>query len=529
MQALEGDAVLFSPPVARERMNGTRILIDPAGPHWIGTDARGDHLIRLFDGRRTVDEIVADYRLAQGIEPDRAWMHVHSFAQEALREGFLRREPIGARPYEGRAARLSLDTLPELWLHANNSCNLRCAHCLVSSGPDGDKGVEPDVLRGWVSQALALGTRRIYITGGEPFLRTDMVGLIEWILEHEDTEVCVLTNGMLFTEQRLQALTALPAGRFRVQISLDGSTAERNDPCRGAGSFEKITAGIRTAVQAGLHVTVTTVVMASNEDDLPNVTRLLGEMGVRNQHLLWLHHRGRADGEAGLDLAPARVLEVIRAVRREAVPLGIRVDNDASVEQRLKARAGTRHDLSNMGWASLCIYADGSVYPSAALAGEATLRCGSLHDQDLETIWRASPILQEIRGLSVKDKSVCKDCSIRFLCGGGDLEHAWHASDAEATAQRFRGLDPYCELHQGLVRDGLERLVHERLELKNPRAGFDAPPRRPRHGAGRRAVRRPRGGRGGGARGGAAPQRVCPVLRPGSGARGRAGLLWRCG
>jgi len=162
----------------------------------------------------------------------------------------------------------------------------------------------------------------------------------------------------------------------------------------------------------------------------------------------------------------------VREVGRE---LGISIDNDASVEQRLSARAGTRHDLSNMGWESLCIYADGSVYPSAALAGEAELLCGDLHETALADIWRQSPVLEQVRGASLKDKAVCKDCSIRFLCGGGDLEHAWHASPALARRRTFLGPDPYCELHKGLVFDAFERLVGERLLLTNRRSGFDAP------------------------------------------------------
>ncbi|MDJ0973696.1 MAG: methyltransferase domain-containing protein [Planctomycetota bacterium] len=474
MQAIHGQTVLFAPALARLQNNGTRVLIDAERPHWLATDARGERLVSLFDGRRNLDDVVALYGSSFGLEPDKAWMHVHSFALDAVREGVLRREPPAPRPYAGRAAALELDRLQELWVHANNSCNLTCAHCLVSSGPDGDRGVEPEVLRGWVDQGLALGVKRVYITGGEPFLRKDMLDLIEAILAHDGTEVCVLTNGMLFTDDRLARLTALPADRFRVQISLDGSTPEQNDPCRGEGSFEKITAGIRKAAEAGLAVTVSTVVMAANEEDVPAVTRLVAELGVSNHHLLWLHHRGRADEQDGLDLAPERVLEVVRKVRAVGQELGITVDNDVSVEQRLKARAGTRHDLSNMGWESLCIYADGTVYPSAALAGEAELACGRLQDASLETIWRESAVLEDLRGVSLMEKPVCRDCSLRFLCGGGDLEHAWHASPAQMKRHSFRAHDPYCELHKGLIADAFDRLVGERRALTNGRHGFDA-------------------------------------------------------
>ncbi len=139
MQSIHGQTVLFAPALARHQRNGTRVLIDAERPHWVATDARGERLLSLFDGRRRLDDIVGRYSASCGREPDKAWMHVHSFALDALREGLLRRDPPAHRPYAGRAASLELEQLRELWVHANNSCNLSCAHCLVSSGPDGDR------------------------------------------------------------------------------------------------------------------------------------------------------------------------------------------------------------------------------------------------------------------------------------------------------------------------------------------------------------------------------------------------------
>ncbi len=475
MQAIQGTDTLHLPTVRSQPVGGQRVLLDPQGPHWIGTDARGEDLLRLFDGRRSVAQVTQDYARGQGLSPDKAWMHVHHLAQEALRTGFLRRTPHTPSAYEGRGAHLTLQRLPEVWIHTNNSCNLTCTHCLVSSGPDGDKGPAPEVLRNWVQQARALGARRFYFTGGEPFLRSDLPALLASVLEDPAAEACVLTNGMLFSAERLAALKALPAERFRVQVSLDGSCAERNDPTRGAGSFSRIVQGIERAAQAGLHVTVTSVVMAATEDDVPEVTRLAAALGARNHHLLWLHHRGRAAGETGLDLAPERVLEVVRRAREVAAEVGIALDNDAAVERRLSARAGTRHDLSNMGWESLCLYADGRVYPSAALAGDADLVCGDLARESLESIWRRSPVLERLRDVSVKDRPQCRECTLRFLCGGGDLEHAWHASAASGSERSFLADDPYCNLHKGMIQDGLERLIDQRPALRNPAATFDGP------------------------------------------------------
>jgi sulfatase maturation enzyme AslB (radical SAM superfamily) len=194
-------------PHVRLERSGLVVLLDPDTPNWIATDSRGARILSWLDGRSSRDELAARYAREFGVELAKAWIHVDRFLREAGRRGFAGQEPRPAAPYPGRA-RCLVPRLKELWLHSNNSCNLACAHCLVSSGPDGDPGLDHARLIELIDEAAALGVERFYFTGGEPFLRKDAFDLVERVTAHHQRELRVLTNGILFRGAVLDRLRA---------------------------------------------------------------------------------------------------------------------------------------------------------------------------------------------------------------------------------------------------------------------------------------------------------------------------------
>ncbi|MFA6498573.1 MAG: DUF5714 domain-containing protein, partial [Desulfurivibrionaceae bacterium] len=105
---------------------------------------------------------------------------------------------------------------------------------------------------------------------------------------------------------------------------------------------------------------------------------------------------------------------------------------------------GTRHDLSNTAWESLAVGPDGLIYPSPALVGLAALACGILAE-GLEKVWHQSPVLEKIRKATLAASQVYQANPLRFLVGGGDLDHSYLAGGD------LVGHDPYVELYNGLA------------------------------------------------------------------------------
>jgi len=470
-------AILHAPQYSQVDLNSLYVLIDPDGPNWITTDSRGARIISYLDGKKTFNDIVKLYSSEFGFDTTKAWVHVDSFLKDALREKFVSFKPFVRAPYTGRIDYLKTDHLNELWIHTNNSCNLQCTHCLVSSAPWEDKGMPAQEIKRIIDEGRELGVFRFYFTGGEPFIRKDIYELIDYVTHDESSELIVLTNGMFFNQKGdLSRLLEVARGRFKPQISLDGSTPEANDPIRGKGTFEKIIKGIRTAVESGLNLTVTTVVTSANEEDVPNVTKLLASLGVKNHHLLWVHQRGRIlDGNEKLIIPTYKLIEVVNKVKKTADELGIAIDNFESIKGKLRSKRFTKFDLSNACWESLCVYSDGEVYPSAAFANFKGLSCGNIKEKSLSEIWLNSPVCKMFRSATVQKKTKCNDCHLKFICGGGDIEHTYFYSSATFGEGSLHGPDPYCDLHEHMITSILFELADEKRKAHNLKSGFSAP------------------------------------------------------
>ena len=164
-----------------------------------------------------------------------------------------------------------LEHLDALWVQvAGTLCNLRCAHCFVSCGPDEKRHgmMERGEVAGRVAEALALGVREFYFTGGEPFLHPELLEILGETLA--SAPCTVLTNGTLFSAARLRALRSLSDGSrysLEIRVSLDGLGAAEHDRFRGAGAFERTMAGLRGLDAHGL-LPIVTITRTDGEDPL---------------------------------------------------------------------------------------------------------------------------------------------------------------------------------------------------------------------------------------------------------------------
>ena len=495
---IEDKTILRAPAYSVHHVPGGAVALDPAGPHWIGADERGLRLLGRFDGRTPFAQVVRDHATASGLDVTRAWLHVETFAHDGLRHRFLSTDGAAPPPYLGRSAYLDTERLQELWIQVNDFCNLSCGHCLVSSGPERQQGLPTERIADAIDQAVALGAERLFFTGGEPLARPDILDLAERVVTTHGRELVILTNGTLFKGDRLERLARLVAtpetplapvggtegvrepsrGGLRLQVSLDGPTAEINDPIRGAGTFQRIVEGLDLAVEAGLRPTLTATILRHNLGSLDKIVRLAAAHGVRNVHLLWAHLRGRVLDGALADLPTAEeILAAVRRARVVATERGVSIDNIEEFRLRLDGTPGVKNDLAGAGWSSLCLYTDGCVYPSASMAGVPELRCGDLGEQALETIWKTSAVCRDLREATVERKPICRSCSLRFLCGGGDVEHGYWPAAAEGQSRRsaFVAHDPYCELYKGLADDTFGDLLRAGRGTVQPRSGYDRP------------------------------------------------------
>jgi len=476
MPHLSEKMILYAPASHPFREGEIAFFLDEAAPHWIAVDERGGEILRGVDGRRTFGDLVSRYACERKLEAGKAWLHVHDFLQACLRASFLSLAPFERPPYEGRERYASPNGLHELWLHTNNSCNLACTHCLVNSGPGETPGLPSVELKRVIAEALAMGVERFYMTGGEPFLRPDIYELVRLITEENGRELIVLTNATLFRGPRGEGLDSLSRERVKFQVSVDGGRPETNDPIRGLGTFEKALDGMRLLADRGFEVSLTTVLTRQNLRELPELTRLAAEHGASSQHLMWSHRRGRAkESDNGFFPETADILIAVMRTADEAARRGVALDNLEAARRRVNGQPGVKYDLGNAGWDSLCVYADGTVYPSAALADHKPLACGKVTDNPLAAIFETSPVLRRFRQATLARRAQALSDPFRFLTGGGDIEHSYVFSAGEDGDGDLTAPDPYYPISVALVRRAMIETAEARRAAWNRKSGYDAP------------------------------------------------------
>lgn len=169
-------------------------------------------------------------------------------------------EPVAETPI-AVAPKAELKSLDTLWFQvAGTVCNLACSHCFISCSPTNHthEFLSLAEVQSYLDEAVELGVKEYYFTGGEPFLNPEMETILEATLRVGPASV--LTNGLLLDTERCARLKAMESASdysLDLRISLDGYSAEANDPIRGEGTYERILQGALNVVQADLNPVIT--------------------------------------------------------------------------------------------------------------------------------------------------------------------------------------------------------------------------------------------------------------------------------
>ena len=190
------------------------------------------------------------------------------------------------------APSVALRSLDTLWFQVGGTlCNLTCTHCFVSCSPTNHTHelLSLAEVRSYLEEAVELGVKEYYFTGGEPFINSEMEAILAATLDVGPATV--LTNGLLLDPGRCDRLAALSEAShysLDLRVSLDGYTPGTNDPIRGEGTFERILEGATNAAAAGLNpvITVTEVHEGNGSDHgRTRFLELLAQRGIERPRL----------------------------------------------------------------------------------------------------------------------------------------------------------------------------------------------------------------------------------------------------
>lgn len=107
-----------------------------------------------------------------------------------------------------------------LYLSVTGRCNLHCRHCYVT---DSNKISEPALyqIEYLFKESKLYGIDNVKITGGEPFIRNDVLGILELLKSNGLKLKAICSNGTLINDDHIESMKEFDPAPY-VKLSFDG-------------------------------------------------------------------------------------------------------------------------------------------------------------------------------------------------------------------------------------------------------------------------------------------------------------------
>jgi MoaA/NifB/PqqE/SkfB family radical SAM enzyme len=220
-----------------------------------------------------------------------------------------------------RAKEKRVEAAPKwLELTPDYRCNQRCLGCAVT-GEEGPSRTSRELVQALID-GRRQGITQLWIGGGEPTLRRDLLPLIREARTRGYARIRLQTNAAMLAYPEVATRLAA-AGVTEISVSIKGADATSHDRmARSEGSFDLLMRGIANARASGLEVEGDVLLYRSTTSELPEVVRVFFAQGVK-RFRVWTMAPDASDAEA-LREEP-RLSEVAAAVRA-ACDLGLSED-----------------------------------------------------------------------------------------------------------------------------------------------------------------------------------------------------------
>lgn len=373
---------------------GEKILfLNPEVPDWIVVSKNGAAILKLCNGKRTVEDIAES--LSSFWRKDSKHEIISFFDNIVSETTFF--SPSKALRYQYKLRKLRI-----VQLSLVRECNLKCVYCYAD-----DREVLKDKLSredyfNLIDEINSIvDCAEIVFTGGEPLLSPYVLELAEYAtkLGHK---AHLLTNGIFVTEKN----TELIANLFDlIKISVDGSNAKIHEFHRGKETFAKTMKAIDLLLKHDAPLQIAMTVTQKNIHDISTMAQKFGSRLT----FAPLFSAGRASNNTSLSITGREYYEALASV--EGIkPLSSLHTSLASSKQHPIMKCA-------MGDAEISIDEAGNVYPCQLLHFP-QFCAGNIKKQSLKSIYETSQVLQDCKKLNVLEVEGCKDCEIRFICGG---------------------------------------------------------------------------------------------------------------
>ncbi len=386
----------LDPQVVYRREKDGGLVFNPQNGTTIEVDRQAFRLIELFDGTRGSMDI---YKLIKTeIKGSFSFQDCDRIIRRLIRYGFLTinsnaRKDYNLIPVEPWFKGNALSAPEKVHLMVTRKCNFTCQGCYAQQVKGAD--LTKAQIKTLIDQLAKMRVFQIAIGGGEPFLREDLLEIVQYA-HKKKVLPNITTNGSFI---RKEIASSLKNYIGKIQFSLVAPEETTNDKYRSSGAWDGFIRGCRIArinkIKFGVNILITKATLLL----LPQLTKLILNQGSAEINVL--EPKPTKDQDKWfianqLKKKDLRILQSILVQLQKKFPqLTLTVDCSltklmAHIPDNFLQKKGIFGCTA--GRRFLTILSNGRVYPCSFLVKD-SLFLGNVKKDTIETIWKKTTTL----------------------------------------------------------------------------------------------------------------------------------------
>ena len=201
-----------------------------------------------------------------------------------------------------------------LRLSVTDRCNLRCFYCMPEEGihflPKEQLLSYEEMIR-LTDLFTDMGVDKIRITGGEPFVRKDLIGFLERISNNKNLKKLSITTNGILTKSFLPRLKTL--GIDQINLSLDSVDEENFSKISRRYEFGKVMDTFHQMLNDGFKVKINAVIMGGiNDHEIIDLAKLALTYPVSVRFIEEMPFNGSTKNQSSIKWNHIRILNELK-------------------------------------------------------------------------------------------------------------------------------------------------------------------------------------------------------------------------
>lgn len=321
---------------------------------------------------------------------------------------------------------LQINSYSNVYYNITKACNLSCNYCYSINDNSNVSMNNNSIILDKLSK---LNTNAITLIGGEPFCHPHFYEILNSIKSQKSiNSIYIVTNGTLINETKI---SEFKDSRINIQISLDSIHEEINCLTRGVNTLGKVLDGIKLLKSNNINIKVMQVLTSSNINDAKEFYNYFTSQEISCGFFMvkQVEDKIKPSLQQINELLDFMFYEKGKSIQEifEIV---------CFAENMLFGQEGFPITHCGAGINTISINPNGDVYPCVKRSLPNDLITNLLLDNAINELieFRQNIIMSDL----IDNKEQCKNCSIKYFCGGGCRAEEYNDIPCEFNCNYFK-------------------------------------------------------------------------------------------